>query len=74
MCTRLLTTKLTLSLPSFELQCHGTYLINILDLHYLQTALPSVCGEYAFPPLLFTPCFTYFIHSAILHTQITHVI
>ena len=34
----------------------------------------SVCGEYAFPPLLFTPCFTYFIHSAILHRQITHVI
>ena len=32
MCTRLLTTELTLSLPSFELKCDGTYLINILDL------------------------------------------
>ena len=32
MCTRLLTTELTLTLPSFELKCHGTYLINILDL------------------------------------------
>ena len=26
--------------------------------HYLQTALPSVCGENAFPPLLFTLYFT----------------
>ena len=31
-CTRLLGTELTLSLPSFELKCDGTYLINILDL------------------------------------------
>ena len=34
----------------------------------------SVCGEYAFPPLLFTPYFTFFIYSAILHTQIIHII
>ena len=32
MCTRLLKIELTLSLPSFELKCDGTYLINILDL------------------------------------------
>ena len=39
---------------------------------YLKTALPSVCGENAFTPLLFTPYFIQFIHSAILHTQVTH--
>ena len=32
----------------------------------------SVCGENAFTPLLFTPYFIQFIHSAILHTQVTH--
>ena len=40
-------------------------------MYYLQTALPLVCGEYAFLPLLFTPCFTY---SAIYHTQVIHII
>ena len=49
--------------------------LNLVRLVYVYvTALPSVCGEYAFPPLLFTPCFTYFIYSAILHTQIIHII
>ena len=42
--------------------------------YYLQTALPSVCGENAFTPLLFTPYFILFIHSAILHTQFIHTI
>ena len=41
---------------------------------YLQTALPSVCGENAFTPLLFIPYFKLFIHSAILHTQFIHTI
>ena len=32
------------------------FMLNVIC--YLQTALPSVCGENAFPPLLFTLYFT----------------
>ena len=46
MCTRLLPTELTLSLPSFELMCDGTYLINILD----------VGPRKLFPPVLRATC------------------
>ena len=42
----------------FVVNLSGTDIYNELIYIYLQTALPSVCGENAFPPLLFTLYFT----------------